>query len=100
MVQIRSLQPNTRGTRWSPVYRSLIRDCIRIQTGKPVKSRHMNWETTEMNLLATILVIILILALVGAFPAWPYSANWGYGPTGGVGTILIILLILVLLGKI
>lgn len=53
-----------------------------------------------MNLLATILVIILILALVGAFPAWPYSANWGYGPTGGVGTILIILLILVLLGKI
>ena len=49
-----------------------------------------------MNL---ILWVVLILLLVGAFPAWPHSRNWGYGPSGGVGTILIILLVLFLMGK-
>lgn len=50
--------------------------------------------------MATILIIILILLLIGAFPAWPYSAGWGYGPSGILGTILVILLILLLLGRI
>jgi hypothetical protein len=50
--------------------------------------------------LGTILLIILVLALVGAFPAWPYSGSWGYYPAGGVGTILVIVLILVLVGRI
>lgn len=50
--------------------------------------------------LGTILLIILILALVGAIPSWPYSSGWGYGPSGAVGTILVIVLILVLLGKV
>jgi hypothetical protein len=45
----------------------------------------------------TILLIILILMLIGALPAWPHSRGWGYGPSGGLGTILIILLILWLL---
>jgi hypothetical protein len=45
-----------------------------------------------------ILLIIVILLLVGAWPAWPYSSGWGYYPAGGLGTILIILLILALLG--
>jgi hypothetical protein len=45
----------------------------------------------------TILLIILILMLVGAVPAWPHSRAWGYGPSGGLGTILVILLILYLL---
>ena len=44
-----------------------------------------------------ILLIILILMLIGALPTWPHSANWGYGPSGGLGTILVILLILYLL---
>jgi hypothetical protein len=44
-----------------------------------------------------ILLIILILILIGAFPTWPHSRNWGYGPSGGLGTILVILLILYLL---
>lgn len=48
----------------------------------------------------TILLIILILALLGAVPAWPHSRGWGYGPSGVVGLILVILLILLLLGKI
>ena len=50
--------------------------------------------------MGTILLIILILLLLGAFPAWPYSRNWGYGPTGGIGLVLVILLILVLMGHV
>lgn len=50
-------------------------------------------------MLGTVLVIILILLLIGAFPSWPHSSGWGYGPSGILGTILIIVLILLLLGK-
>jgi hypothetical protein len=50
--------------------------------------------------MGTILLIIIILLLIGALPAWPYSSGWGYYPTGGLGLIFIILLILVLLGRI
>jgi hypothetical protein len=47
--------------------------------------------------MSTILLIILILLLLGALPAWPYSRGWGYYPSGGLGTILLIVLIIVLL---
>ena len=47
----------------------------------------------------TILLIILVLLLVGALPAWPYSGNWGYYPSGGLGLVLIVLLVLVLTGR-
>ncbi|MBG0840277.1 MULTISPECIES: DUF3309 family protein [Ectopseudomonas] len=50
--------------------------------------------------LGTILLIILLLMLVGALPAWPHSRGWGYGPTGGLGLVLVIVLVLVLLGYI
>jgi hypothetical protein len=50
--------------------------------------------------LGTILLIIVILMLIGSFPTWPHSRQWGYGPTGGIGLVLLILLILVVLGKI
>ncbi len=50
--------------------------------------------------LGTILLIILILILIGALPTWPYSAGWGYYPSGGIGLILIIVIILVLLGRV
>jgi len=49
--------------------------------------------------LGTILLIIVILMLIGAFPAWPHSRGWGYGPSGGLGLVLIILIILLLLGR-
>ena len=49
--------------------------------------------------LGTILLIILVLMLLGAIPAWPHSRNWGYGPSGGLGLVVIILLILVLTGR-
>lgn len=50
--------------------------------------------------LTTILIIILILILIGAIPAWPYSRGWGYGPGGIIGLILIVIIILALLGRI
>ena len=48
--------------------------------------------------MATILLIILVLLLIGALPAWPYSSGWGYWPSGGLGLILLILIILALTG--
>ena len=48
--------------------------------------------------MGTILLIILILLLVGALPAWPYSSGWGYWPSGGLGLIVLILIILALTG--
>ena len=47
--------------------------------------------------IGTILLIVLILMLLGAVPAWPYSRNWGYGPSGGLGLLVVIVLILLLL---
>ncbi|MBZ7925839.1 DUF3309 domain-containing protein [Ensifer adhaerens] len=51
-------------------------------------------------MLGTVLLIILILLLVGAIPAWPYSSNWGYGPSGLLGVLVVVLLILLLMGRI
>ena len=44
--------------------------------------------------------MILVLVLVGALPTWPYSAGWGYYPSGGLGLVLLIVLILLLMGRI
>ena len=49
--------------------------------------------------MVTILIILAVLMLVGAIPAWPHSRNWGYGPRGGVGLVLLILVILLLSGR-
>jgi uncharacterized protein DUF3309 len=54
----------------------------------------------ESEMIGTILIVILILALVGALPNWPHSRSWGYYPTGGLGLVLVIVLILVLLGRV
>jgi hypothetical protein len=50
--------------------------------------------------MSTILLIILILLLLGAVPAWPHSRGWGYYPSGGLGLVILILLILMLMGRI
>jgi hypothetical protein len=50
--------------------------------------------------ILTILIIILILFLVGAFPTWPHSRNWGYYPSGGVGLILVIIVVLFFVGRV
>ncbi len=49
--------------------------------------------------IGTILLIVLVLALVGAIPAWPHSRSWGYGPSGILGLIVVVLLILFLMGR-
>lgn len=49
--------------------------------------------------LSTLLLIILVVMLIGAVPAWPYSREWGYYPSGGLGLVLLVLLILMLMGR-
>ena len=51
-------------------------------------------------MIGTVLLVILILMLIGAFPTWGHSRNWGYGPSGGLGLVVVILLILVLMGRV
>ncbi len=48
-------------------------------------------------MVVEVLIVILVLMLIGSFPAWPYSRGWGYYPTGGVGVILAIVVVLLLL---
>ncbi len=50
--------------------------------------------------LGTIVLVILILMLVGAFPTWPHSKNWGYAPTGGFGLLIVIIIVLLMMGRI
>ena len=60
-----------------------------------------NYDNKESAVsLGTILLIILVLALVGAIPAWPHSRSWGYGPSGGLGLVVIVLIVLLLMGRI
>jgi Protein of unknown function (DUF3309) len=49
--------------------------------------------------MVTILIVLAVLMLIGALPAWPHSRSWGYGPSGGLGLIVFILVILVLSGR-
>ena len=50
--------------------------------------------------MSLLLLVLLIVLLIGAIPAWPYSRNWGYFPSGGVGLLVLILIILLLTGRI
>jgi hypothetical protein len=49
--------------------------------------------------LGTILLIVLIVVLIGALPTWPYSAGWGYYPSGGAGLVVLVLIVLLLAGR-
>jgi Protein of unknown function (DUF3309) len=57
-------------------------------------------QEKEQNMLGTILIVVLILALLGALPRWSHSRDWGYAPTGGVGVVILIVVVLVVLGRI
>jgi hypothetical protein len=50
-------------------------------------------------MLRTLLIIVLLLLLLGAWPSWPYSRSWGYYPSGTLGLVLVIVLVLALLGR-
>jgi Protein of unknown function (DUF3309) len=49
--------------------------------------------------MTTILIILVVLMLIGAIPAWPHSRSWGYGPSGGLGLVLMVVLILFAMGR-
>jgi len=51
-------------------------------------------------MLGTILLVVLVLLLLGAVPAWPHSRSWGYAPSGGLGLVLLVVIVLLLMGKI
>ena len=51
-------------------------------------------------MLGTVLIVVLVLALIGALPRWSHSRSWGYAPTGGVGLILFVVIILLVLGRV
>lgn len=67
--------------------------------GPGTSSSQENIDRENHMSLGTILLIVLILALIGALPTWPYSSAWGYGPGGLLGLVLVVVLILVLLGR-
>jgi hypothetical protein len=54
----------------------------------------------EQKMLGTVLIVVLILALLGALPRWSHSREWGYAPTGGLGLVLLVVVILLVLGRI
>jgi hypothetical protein len=49
--------------------------------------------------ISTLVIIVLILVLIGAVPAWPHSRSWGYGPSGILGVVLVVVLVLLLMGR-
>ena len=49
--------------------------------------------------IGTILLIVVVLMLIGVFPAWPHSSGWGYGPSGGLALVVVIVLVLVMTGR-
>ena len=49
--------------------------------------------------MITILIVLLVLMLVGATPAWPYSRDWGYGPSGALGVVLLVIVVMMLAGR-
>ncbi|QJE96830.1 DUF3309 family protein [Luteolibacter luteus] len=53
-----------------------------------------------MSTLGLILLIVLLLALIGAIPTWGHSRSWGYAPSGGLGLLLVVVIILAVLGYI
>ncbi len=54
--------------------------------------------SNEVSPMSLILLLVVVVLLLGAVPAWPYSRSWGYGPSGGLGILLIVLIVLLVIG--
>jgi hypothetical protein len=79
------------------------RDCATQAVANPNRRRALEVVIDRLKghgSMSTILLIVLILLLLGALPTWPYSAGWGYYPSGGLGLVLLILVVLLVLGRI
>lgn len=59
----------------------------------------MRMDSDKEKTMVTILIVLAVLMLLGAIPAWPHSRNWGYGPSGGLGLVLLILVVLLMTGR-
>jgi hypothetical protein len=70
-------------------------NCTRVTRGYMRASSTLS----GVKIMGTILLVILILVLIGAFPSWPHSRNWGYGPSGVTGLIVVILIIMLVTGQ-
>jgi hypothetical protein len=70
-----------------------------VQPRTDGKSERTKGYVTKGDSMHLILLVILILALLGALPRWPYSTGWGYYPSGGLGIVVLILIILLLTGR-
>jgi len=70
------------------------------ETGGTAITKTDRQEEGRPKMLGTILIVILILALIGALPRWSHSREWGYAPTGGLGLVLFVVIILLVLGRI
>jgi Protein of unknown function (DUF3309) len=57
------------------------------------------YPVARRKTMVTVLLIVVLLMAIGAFPAWPYSSGWGYYPSGGLGLVLVVLVILLVLGR-
>ena len=66
--------------------------------GRPVTYKYI-LRIHQEDAMNNILLVVVILLLIGALPTWPYSANWGYYPSGGLGLLLLILVVLLLTGR-
>jgi hypothetical protein len=96
----RDLPTNDRkGGSGCKIFPRLIDEIIGIFTPDADNCCQISAAPHSLRFMRTILLIILILLLIGAFPAWPYSSGWGYYPSGGIGLILLIVLILALTGR-
>jgi hypothetical protein len=88
------------GMRFAPTgHRCCFRTVVATLRGARVKAG-LYQPAEVIDMLGTILLIVLILLLIGAFPSWPHSRSWGYGPTGGLGVVLIVVIVLLVMGVI
>jgi asparagine N-glycosylation enzyme membrane subunit Stt3 len=71
-----------------------------VTGGQPEPGTAWRKRMEGEDMLGTILLVLLILLLIGAIPSWPYSRNWGYGPSGGLGLLVVIIIILLVMGRI
>lgn len=68
-------------------------------TDRPVHHFNEGFERRSEAFMSLILLIVLVVLLLGALPAWPYSRSWGYYPSGGLGLVVVILLVLLVAGR-
>jgi hypothetical protein len=71
-----------------------------VMNGAAGRRSHRTPSKEKNMTLGTLLLIIVVLLLIGAIPAWPYSRSWGYAPSGLVGVVLVVVLVLLLAGQI